>query len=187
MRFVVVYDACVLYPAPLRDLLMRLATSGLFAARWTEQIHDEWTRNLLKKRPELAEALPRTVALMNQAVPDSLVTGHEPLIPALELPDPDDRHVLAAAICAGAQFIVTFNLRDFSADTLAGFGIEAVHPDTFLEQQFESNEGLMVRTARRHRASLRKPPKSAEEYLGTLAACGLIVTAERLREFIEVL
>ena len=75
MRFVVVYDACVLYPAPLRDLLMRLATSGLFAARWTEQIHDEWTRNLLKKRPELAEALPRTVALMNQAVPDSLVTG----------------------------------------------------------------------------------------------------------------
>ncbi|WP_348814901.1 hypothetical protein NFG57_17995 [Halomonas sp. H10-59] len=52
MRFVVVYDACVLYPAPLRDLLMCLATSGLFAARWTEQIHDEWTRNLLKNRPE---------------------------------------------------------------------------------------------------------------------------------------
>lgn len=76
--------------------------------------------------------------------------------------------MLAAAICAGAQFIVTFNLRDFSADTLAGFGIEAVHPDTFLEQQFESNEGVMVRTARRYRANLRKPPKSAEEYLGSL-------------------
>ena len=187
MRFVIIYDACVLYPAPLRDLLMRLATTGLFAARWTEQIHDEWTRSLLKKRPELADALSRTVTLMNQAVPDALVTGHEPLIPALELPDPDDRHVLAAGIRAGAQLVVTFNLKDFPEEILAGFGIEAVHPDTFLEQQFELNEGLMVRTARRHRASLRRPPRSAEEYLDTLAACGLIVTADRLREFIELI
>lgn len=187
MRFVVVYDACVLYPAPLRDLLMRLATSGLYAAHWTEQIHGEWTRNLLNNRPELAKALPRTVKLMNRAVPDALVTGHEPLIPALELPDPDDRHVLAAAIRAGAQLIVTFNLKDFPADTLARFGIEAVHPDTFLEQQFELNEGLVLRTVHLHRASLRKSPRSAEEYLDTLAACGLIVTADRLREFIEVL
>ncbi|MBZ9566677.1 PIN domain-containing protein [Modicisalibacter tunisiensis] len=187
MRFVVVYDACVLYPAPLRDLLMRLATTGLFAARWTEQIHDEWTRNLLKKRPELAEALPRTVELMERAVPDALVTGHEPLIPALELPDPDDRHVLAAAIRAGAQLIVTFNLKDFPTNTLADFGIEAVHPDTFLEQQFELSEGLVLRTVHRHRASLRKPPRSVDEYLDTLAACGLIVTADRLREFTDVL
>ncbi|HSP00135.1 MAG TPA: PIN domain-containing protein, partial [Thioalkalivibrio sp.] len=133
MRFVVIYDACVLYPAPLRDLLIRLATTGLFAARWTEQIHDEWTRSLLKKRPELADALPRTVALMNQAVPEALVIGHEPLIEGLTLPDPDDRHVLAAGIRAGAQLIVTFNLKDFPEETLAGFGIEAVHPDTFLE------------------------------------------------------
>ncbi|MCG5511512.1 PIN domain-containing protein [Ectothiorhodospira lacustris] len=160
MRFVVVYDACVLYPAPLRDLLMRLAISGLYAARWTEQIHDEWTRNLLKKRTELADALPRTVGLMNQAVPDALVTGHEPLIPALQLPDPDDRHVLAAAIRAGAQLIITFNLKDFPTDTLASFGVEAVHPDTFLEQQFELNEGLVLRTVHRHRASLRKVPRS---------------------------
>ncbi|TDB01724.1 PIN domain-containing protein [Halomonas marinisediminis] len=187
MRFVVVYDACVLYPAPLRDLLMRLATSGLYAAHWTEQIHGEWTRNLLNNRPELAKALPRTVKLMNRAVPDALVTGHEPLIPALELPDPDDRHVLAAAIRAGAQLIVTFNLKDFPADTLARFGIEAVHPDTFLEQQFELNEGWCSGPSIATVRSLRKPPRSAEEYLDTLAACGLIVTADRLREFIEVL
>lgn len=187
MRFAVVYDACVLYPAPLRDLLMRLATTGLFAAHWSEQIHDEWTRNLLRKRPELAEAIPRTVKLMNQAVPGALVTGHEPLISALELPDPDDRHVLAAAIRAGAQLIVTFNLKDFPAEILAGFGIEAVHPDIFLEQQFELNEGLVLRTAHRHRASLRKPPLSNREYLDTLAACGLIVTADKLQEFIDVL
>lgn len=124
---------------------------------------------------------------MNQAVPYALVTGHEPLIPALLLPDPDDRHVLAAAIRVGAQLIITFNLKDFPTDTLTGFGIEAVHPDTFLEQQFELNEGLVLKTVHRHRASLRRPRKSAEEYLDTLAACGLIVTADRLRDFIDVL
>ncbi len=63
MRFVVVYDACVLYPAPLRDFLVRLATKGLFAARWTDEIHAEWSRNLLQRRPELdPDQLPRTRA-----------------------------------------------------------------------------------------------------------------------------
>ena len=98
MRFVVIYDACVLYPAPLRDLLMRLATTGLLAARWTSLIHDEWTRSYIARRPEFADRLPRTNELMNQAVPDALVTGHEPLIQGITLPDPSDRNVLAAAI-----------------------------------------------------------------------------------------
>lgn len=140
MRFVVVYDACVLYPAPLRDLLMWLANTGLFAARWSDQIQDEWVRNLAAKRPEIAEQLSRTVALMNQAVPDAVVTGHEPLIEALTLPDPDDRHVLAAAIRVGAQLIITNNLKDFPGDYLATFGIEPVHPDEFIVQQFDLHE-----------------------------------------------
>ena len=97
----VVYDACVLYPAPLRDLLVQLATTRIFRAKWTDLIHDEWTRNLLIKRPDLnAEKLARLRILMNDNVPDSLVTDFEHLIPFLELPDLDDRHVLAAAITA---------------------------------------------------------------------------------------
>ena len=119
MRFVVVFDACVLYPAPMRDILIRLATAGLFAAKWTDRIHDEWTRNLLAQRPDLADALERTRSLMDQAVPDCLVEGYESLIEGLSLPDPDDRHVLAAAIRAGAQTIVTINLKDFPALSLA--------------------------------------------------------------------
>lgn len=79
MQFIVVFDACVLYPAPLRDFLLRLAISGLFSAKWTEQIHDEWMRNLSKSRPEIADKLPRTKNLMNKAVPDALVTGFEPI------------------------------------------------------------------------------------------------------------
>jgi len=107
MRYTVVFDACVLYPAPLRDLLLRLSISGLFSAKWTDQIHDEWITNLLETRPDLEDKLPRTHELMNQAVPDCLVTGYKSLIENLKLPDADDRHVLAAAIRAGAQAIVT--------------------------------------------------------------------------------
>jgi predicted nucleic acid-binding protein len=112
MAFVVVYDAAVLYPAPLRDLLLRVARTGLVRAHWTEQILDECFRNILANRPDLSVALlARTRELMNQAIPDVIVTGYQSLIDGLTLPDPDDRHVLAAAIRAGAQVIVTWNLK----------------------------------------------------------------------------
>ncbi len=98
-NFTAVFDACVLYPAPLRDLLMSVALTEQFHARWTSEIHDEWVKNLLKQREDLTEAkLQRTVELMNAAVPDCLVENYEGYIDSLELPDLDDRHVLAAAI-----------------------------------------------------------------------------------------
>jgi len=186
VRFVVVYDACVLYPAPLRDFLIRLATTGLFAARWSDQIHAEWIRNVQGKRPELDRSLlERTRSLMDQAVPDCLVTGHEHLIPSLNLPDPDDRHVLAAAIVAHAQMIVTFNLRDFPVEDLEPFAIEAIHPDRFIECQMDLREAAVVKAARDQRHSLKNPPRTADEFLETLAAQGLPVSANRLREFCE--
>lgn len=187
MAFVVLFDACVLYPAPLRDLLMRLATTRLFAAKWTDQIHDEWTRNLLTNRPELAEQLPRTRELMNAAVSDCLVTGYAPLITALELPDPDDRHVLAAAVRASAQVIVTFNLKDFPSEALSRYGIEALHPDVFVEHQLDLDQDVVIAAAKSHRASLRNPPKAVDEYLDTLAGQGLPATADKLREFAALL
>lgn len=187
MRFVVVYDACVLYPAPLRDFLLRLALTELFAARWSDQINDEWQRNLLAKRPELTDKLGRTLSLMHQALPDAIISGHEALIEGLTLPDPDDRHVLAAAIRAGAQLIVTFNLKDFPTTALEPFGVEAVHPDDFVVQQFDLHEGRILAAARNHRASLRNPPRTVEDYLDTLAANGLVVTADRLRPFAAAL
>jgi predicted nucleic acid-binding protein len=119
MPLTVVFAACVLYPAPLRDLLMHLAVTDVVRARWTESIHDEWIRSVLADRPDLTrEQLERTRSLMNTHVRDALVEGYESLIPGLTLPDPEDRHVLAAAIRAGASVIVTFNLRDFPADAL---------------------------------------------------------------------
>ena len=185
---IAVYDANILYPAPLRDLFIRLAQAGLVRARWTEMIHDEWTRNVLKDNPYLsAERLARTRALTNEAVRDCLVTGYEWLIPSLSLPDPDDRHVLAAAIRAGGNVIVTFNLSDFPADTLARFDIEAQHPDEFLSCLLEVAPGVVCTAVKGQRESLRKPAKTAQELLATLESQGLTQVVTRLRQFAELL
>lgn len=185
MKFIVLFDACVLYPAPLRDFLLRLAGLKLFAAKWTEKIHDEWISNLLQKRPELEKPLKRTRKLINDSVPDCLVSGYEPLIPGLNLPDKDDRHVLAAAILCGAQIIVTFNNKDFPKKILETYGIEAVHPDEFVGHQMSLHQGQVIKAAKNHRASLTKPPKSEDEYLNTLSAQGLVISSDKLREFID--
>ncbi len=186
--FTVLYDACVLYPAPLRDLLMQIAVTDLYRARWTDAIHDEWTRSVLKDRPDLRpEQLQRTRDLMDAHVRDCLVTGYETLIDAVTLPDPDDRHVLAAAIRAGADVIVTFNLKDFAEEALAPYGIEAQHPDEFLTFQLDLAPNIVCAAAKRHRASLKKPPKTVEEYLATLEAQGLAQIVSGLRRFAELI
>jgi predicted nucleic acid-binding protein len=187
-NFTALYDACVLFPAPLRDLLMRLALTDMFRARWSDQIHEEWIRAVLKQRPDLSrEQLERTRSLMNENVRDCLVTDYEPLIDGLSLPDPGDRHVLAAAIRSRADVIVTFNLDDFPNDYLATLGIEAQHPDEFISHLIDLSASAVVEAAKRHRASLRKPPKSAEEYLDALSRQELPETVRRLREYEHLL
>lgn len=133
MALVVLYDACVLYPAPLRDLLIRVGKAGLVQARWSHTILDECFHAIRRERPDVPEAsLIRTRRLMCAAVRDCLVEGFEPLVEGLSLPDPNDRHVLAAAICAGAHIIVTRNLKDFPQDRLSSLGIRAQDPDHFV-------------------------------------------------------
>jgi predicted nucleic acid-binding protein len=180
--FTALFDACVLYPAPLRDLLMWLALTDLFRARWSDEIHDEWIRNVLADRPDLRpEQLERTRQLMNARVRDCLVTGYENLIEKLTLPDQDDRHVLAAAIWAGADVIVTFNLADFPADVLSRLNIEARHPDDFVLALMDLDEEAVCAAVERQRAGLRKPPKSIAEHLETLRAQGLPKSVARLQ------
>lgn len=186
--FTALYDACTLYPAPLRDLLMHLALTDLFRARWTDEIHDEWIRNLLANRPDLKpEQLERTRSLMNDHVLDCLVTGYEDLIEGLVLPDPADRHVLAAAIRGAASVIVTFNVDDFPSEYLDRFGIEAQHPDEFITHLIDLAPSAVCAAAKRHRASLKNPPKTVDEYLGALALQRLPETVSRLREFEELI
>jgi len=183
-----VYDANILYPAPLRDLFIRVAQNGLVRGKWTEQIHDEWMRNVLKDNPRLSsERLARTRRLMNEAVRDCLVVGYEDLIASLSLPDPEDRHVLAAAIRANAEVIVTFNLADFPGEALSRFAVEAWHPDDFLVGLFDLAPGALCATVKQQRQALRNPPKTPQELLTTLEGAGLPLTVARLRQFIDLL
>lgn len=124
---------------------------------------------------------------MNEAVRDCLVTGYEDLIDSLTLPDPDDRHVLGAAIRAGAQVIVTYNLADFPAETLARFDIEAQHLDDFLVGLLDLAPGAVCAAVKAQRESLRNPPKTAEELLATLEAQGLTQAVACLRQFAALL
>ena len=183
-NFTVLFDACVLFPAQLRSLLMYLALTGLFRAKWTDEIHEEWMRGVLEKYPDRTRAeVERIRDLMNAHVRDCLVTNYADLIPSLQLPDPDDRHVLAAAIRAGAGVIVTSNLSDFPADTLAKFGIEAQHPDQFITHLLDLAPNDVCAAAKKQRQSLKKPPKTVDEYLETLEAAGVAQTVARLKQF----
>jgi len=186
--FVAVYDACVLYPAPLRDLLLHLALTDLFRARWTDAIHDEWIRSVLEDRPDLtASQLDRTRQLMNGAVPDCLVTGYEPLIESMNLPDPHDRHVLAAAIHCQAGVIVTYNVKDFPAECLSRFQVDALHPDEFIAHQFDLSPPKVAKAVRDQRASLKSPPRSVRELLDTFLSLGLASTVSALEDMQDLL
>jgi predicted nucleic acid-binding protein len=182
--FTVIYDACVLYPAPLRDFLMWLGLSGQFRARWSTEIHEEWKRNLLLNRPDLTrEQVDRTSALMDKAIPDGLVTDYEALVAGLELPDADDRHVLAAAIRCQASVIVTFNDKDFPSAALEPFGIEAQHPDEFVENLFDLDPAAVVAAAQRQRAQLKNPVMDVDRYLEMLLRQRLVQSTKLLSTY----
>lgn len=188
-RYTVMLDACVLYLAPLRDLLVELASTDLFRAKWTERIHDEWISALLKNRPDLDEGRlrRRTLARMNDAVLNGLVSDYESIEAGLELPDANDLHVLAAAIHSKCDAIVTFNLKDFPKDQLDRYEVELLHPDDFLHFQYDLGEADVVTSVQRIRQRLRKPALSAQEYLQILEAQGLPKTVAALRKFESVL
>lgn len=183
-NFTVVLDACVLYPAPLRSFLMYLALTDLFRAKWTADIHEEWMRNVAKDYPDIQRPqLERIRDLMDAHVRDCLVTNYEDLIDALVLPDPDDRHVLAAAIRCGASVIVTSNLKDFPADVLTKYGLEAQHPDTFISHLFDLSPSAVCGAAQQQRASLKNPPLDTDQFLESLERQGLAATVASLRDY----
>lgn len=182
MAYGVIYDACILHPAPLRDLLIGLAAADTVRARWTDAILDECFASIVRTRPDLLpEKLERTRRLMVEAVPDCLVTGYEGLIPSLKLPDPNDCHVLAAAIRANAQAIVTFNLKDFPSSVLEEFTIEAIHPDDFIVNTIDLAQGAVVQVITEQVARCRAPPMTIPHLLDKLREQRLSQSVARLR------
>jgi len=179
----VVYDACVLYSAVHRDLLMFLAVSRSFRACWSNEIHEEWMRSLLRNQPALQrERLERTRRMMDEHVDDCLIEGYEHLVDTLHLPDSNDRHVLAAAIHAGARIIVTFNLDDFPKPALAPYGIEAMTPDDFVAYLIHSAPEVVLEALALHRANLRNPSRTVDEFAESLQRHKLPKTVAFLRK-----
>ena len=170
-------DASVLYPAPLRDLLLELAVSDFYRAKWSDAVHDEWIRALLRRRPDIpASRLERTRRLMDAHVRDALVAGFEDLLPAIRLPDPDDRHVVAAAIRGEADVILTVNIKDFPASALAPHELEAELPDDFLVRLYREAPSRFREALERVRSRLRNPPFSPRQHLAALRQAGLNAT-----------
>ena len=183
-RLTALLDANVLYPAGLRDVLLRLADRYLYAPLWSADIHAEWIRNLRMNRPDIeAGVLERTRALMDGHFPDAVVIGYETVAAGLDLPDPGDRHVLAAAIRGQADVTVTGNLRDFPADRLTPHALVAENPDAFIAGLFEADPAAVLAAVRGHRAALRNPPRSAGDHLAALERLGLVHTVSLLRPY----
>lgn len=183
-NYTALLDANVLYPAPIRDILLQLATQDLFRGKWTADIHREWIDALLRNEPQRDRmALERTRDLMDKNVRDALITGYETLIPCLTLPDPNDRHVLAAAIVGRCDVIVTQNLDDFPVTTLNTYGIEAQHPDVFLANHLNLAPGAFCEAILKVRLRLKKPPYDIATYLNSLSRVGLVVTSAELQQF----
>lgn len=180
MAFTVLYDTCALYPNTQRNLLIRLARTGLVRARWSVAILEELDR-ALEERAVTPEKRRRLFELMNAAVPDCLVEGFEALIGDLKLPDADDRHVLAAAIKVGAQVIVTNNLSDFPNDSLAPWSVEAKSPDDFVLDLIDFDARVVYACVQQIVDERRNPPESFDEVLGQLERAGLVESVAELR------
>lgn len=183
-KLTALYDACVLYPAPLRDFLMELALTDLYRAKWTNRIHAEWINNVLKNRPDLTKKkLLHVRDLMNKNIRDCLVENYQNIIPTLNLPDKNDRHVLAAAIHASASIIVTFNIKDFPIVFTGKYGIEAQHPDYFIVNITGEAPAVLCSVAKNCRNRLKKPKLSVERYLENLEKQQLFKTVAKLRDY----
>jgi predicted nucleic acid-binding protein len=184
-RPVALLDANVLYPARLRDLLIRLDIAGLYQGRWSEHILDECFENLIEDRPDLAdERLGRTRQRMNAALPGAMVSGYEALIDQQDLPDPDDHHVLAAAIVAKATYLVTNNLKDFPASK-APDELQVVSPDMFVTELADADLEAVVRVIETQARELRNPPMTTVELLDGLEEVELTAFVRRVRSTMD--
>ena len=174
--FTAFFDATVFYSVKRTSLIIYLARTKLFRARWSERVHDEWTGAVARKRGTDPGKLAALRHDINSAIPDCIVSGFEH-INGTHLPDPDDRHVLAAAIMAGADLIVTCNLKHFPADKLAPFGMEALHPDQFLTNQLDLAPDLFVAAVKDDIAHYENPKPDLGTYVGWLRRADLADTA----------
>jgi hypothetical protein len=162
-------DACVLYPAALRDTLLRAAAAGLYRAFWSDEILDEVHRNLVANGRATGQQATRLIGIMASFFPDARVADYEHLVLSVTA-HPKDRHVVAAAAVGGAGIIVTSNLRDFPTTALEPFNLRAVSPDEFLSELFDASPDDVTAIILEQAADLKRPPMRPADVLDALAA-----------------
>lgn len=172
----VVLDACVLIPMLVVDILLRLGSARQFRPLWSEEILDEIERNLVAKLNVPPAKARRRLTAMRRCFPDALVRDYESLIPAMTN-EPKDRHVLAAAVRSGAELIVTFNRKDFPAESVAPYDLDVRSPDEFLLDQLNLDADVVVAAVRGILRDAQHPAMTLERYLAGLSRCGLPVFA----------
>lgn len=166
---------------------MRLAMTDLFKAQWTDTIHEEWINALLRQGKHSRATLERCRDFMDAHVRDAKVTGYEPLIETLTLPEPNDRHVLAAAIRCNADAIITMNLKDFPEEILTPYGIDVVHPDDFIYYQLDMAPTVCCKAFKDQRVALNNPTMELDTFLSTLQKQQLPQTVSKLKEYLDFL
>ncbi|MGH7180015.1 MAG: PIN domain-containing protein [Tepidisphaeraceae bacterium] len=167
----------------MTDLILSLGEAGLFRPRWTNEIHEEWIRNVLEDQPQRTrEELERRRAFMDRAINDDLIENYEHRIGTLSPPDPDDRHVLAAAIEAGAEILLTFNQRDFPAAALSAYGITAPHPDAFLCQLMDEEPATVLTVIEGMKTKRTRPEITADQLLEKLLRLRITGFVKALRD-----
>lgn len=179
VRFTCVLDTNVIFPIEIRDLLFWFAHDDLFTPKWSRHIFDEWERVMRAKNVHEDEILKR-IKWANLAFPDALVENYENFMDGLELPDPNDRHVLAVAIKSSANVIVTNNLKDFPPDYLATFGLAAKNADDFLTDTIDLNADVAINSFRKLVLNRRNPNLDEYQVLEALRRNGLVETANYL-------
>jgi hypothetical protein len=182
---IAIFDACILYPFHLRNIVVQAAVDRLVDAHWTDAIQEEWMRNLTADAPAIpTERLRVTRRLMNDALPTATVNGYEEHISEVTLPDPNDRHVVAAAITAKAPLILTWNLRHFPAQELRRFGLRAMNPNAFLSGLFDKAPDLVIGSLANARRNLSKTRPSASDFVGILENQKLVQLAKRVGKYV---
>lgn len=170
----------MLYPAHLRDTLLRLAERDLYVPLWSDDILGELSRNLADA--DIGEgSIDHLLSEMRFAFPEAVVTGHLPLINSLEC-HPKDRHVLAAAVRSDAGALVTFNISDFPPTSVDPFAIDVLHPSEFLLDLLDLSPGLVINELMLQATSNRQRPRTLPELLDALGRCGVEDFAEEVRQ-----
>lgn len=188
VRYTAVIDACVFFGMLKTDVLISLCVRGLFAAKWSERIENEWVGHLSEKKPDKKAEIIRRRDKMRAAVPDWAVCDHAitSIEPSLQLPDMDDRHVLAAAIVGHADCIVTDDTRGFGDGTVSQYGIEIIDTDSFIINQLDLDEYQALAALKTMRLRWKNPSSTPEDFCAAFERCKLLLTAQRIRDRIEL-